>query len=182
MRSLLLLAVSGLGAAGIAPQVAAAQTNPPLQEMQAPPQGTLLPPSLRPTTSRPPAAATPAAVTQGAPELQGVPPPDMTPQLQWPNKWLPAGTVRLHALDKVNAQVGTLTVKVGQTATFESLTVTVRACAVRPPDQPADAAAYLEVTDSHPDSPGFAGWMLQNEPSVSMMQSPIYDIRVAGCS
>jgi hypothetical protein len=88
---------------------------------------------------------------------------------------------KLVALDKVNAQATELTIKVGQSATFESLTITVKACVTRPPDQPADAAVYLHVTDSHPDSPGFDGWMLEDEPSVSMLQHPIYDIRVAGC-
>jgi len=46
----------------------------------------------------------------------------------------------------------------------------------------SDAAAFLAVTDSHPDSPGFDGWMLQDEPSLSMMQHPIYDLRVTGCT
>jgi hypothetical protein len=115
-------------------------------------------------------------------DLQGVPPPDMTPQVPWPNKWQAGTTARLQALDKVNAQAGNLTVKVGETATFESLTITVKACLVRPPDQPADATAFLQVIDNHPDAPGFTGWMLANAPAVSMMQSPIYDIRVTGCS
>jgi hypothetical protein len=95
---------------------------------------------------------------------------------------VPAGVARLEALDKVNAQGTALTIKVGQSATFGSLTITVKGCVIRPPDQPADAAAYLHVTDSHPDSPGFDGWMLEDEPSVSMMQHPIYDLRVTGCS
>ncbi len=100
---------------------------------------------------------------------------------RWPNQWLSAGNARIQALDKVNAQATILTMKVGQPATFGSLTIMVKACLIRPPDQPADAAAYLDVTDSHPESPGFNGWMLVNEPSVSMMQNPIYDLRVAGC-
>lgn len=106
----------------------------------------------------------------------------MTPQVQWAAKWLPATTAKIQALDKVNAQAANLTVKVGQAATFESMTITVKACVVRPPDQPADAAAFLQVTDNHPDAPGFTGWMLSNEPAVSMMQSPIYDLRVTGCT
>jgi hypothetical protein len=99
-----------------------------------------------------------------------------------PNAWLPAATVKLQALDKVNAQTATLTIQVGGSATFGSLTITAKGCFVRPADQPPDAAAYLDVTDSHSDSPGFAGWMLKDEPSVSMMQDPIYDLRVAGCA
>jgi hypothetical protein len=53
---------------------------------------------------------------------------------------------------------------------------------MRAADQPPDAAAFLDVTDSHPDSPGFVGWMLENEPAASMMQHPIYDLRVIGCA
>ena len=89
---------------------------------------------------------------------------------------------KVRRLAKVNAQATELTVKVGQSATFGSLTIEVKACDIRPPDQPADATAYLHVTDSHPDSPGFDGWMLRDEPSVSMMQHPIYDLRVSGCT
>jgi len=172
---------------------AVAQNNPPLQEMQNPPvqpdQDSLLPPALR-RLWQPPATPAPAApannqadTSQGqAPAAPAPPPLDMTPQVPWPNKWQPASAAKVQALDKVNAQAVNLTVKVGQAITFESLTIDVKACLVRPPDQPADAAAYLQVTDGHPDAPGFTGWMLANEPAVSMMQSPIYDIRVVGCT
>ena len=51
---------------------------------------------------------------------------------------------------------------------------------VRPPDQPADAAA-LWMSPTATRSPGFDGWLLRDEPSVSMMQHPIYDLRVTGC-
>jgi hypothetical protein len=122
---------------------------------------------------------TPAAPPNG--QSDQPPPPVGPPQPQWSNQWVPGGSARLQALDKVSAQATMLTVKVGEPATFGSLTISVKACVIRPPDQPADAAAYLDVTDSHPDSPGFNGWMLANEPSVSMMQNPIYDLRVAGC-
>ncbi len=108
-----------------------------------------------------------------------VPPPTT---MDRPNGWIPAATVRLQALDKVNAQTAALTIKVGGVATFGSLTIAAKACAVRPNDQPADAAAYLTVTDSHPDSPGFDGWMLQQEPAISMLQHPVYDLRVTGCT
>jgi hypothetical protein len=149
------------------------QELPPLQKQWddngQPPVQTLLPPGRE---------LPPAVPAEPAPAPA---PPDMTP-LTRANTWLPAGAARLQALDKVNAQAAVLTVKVGQSATFGSLTITVKSCVVRPPDQPADAAAYLDVTDSHPDSPPFDGWLLSQEPSVSMMEHPIYDIRVAGCT
>ncbi len=201
------LALSGLAGSVLATLEAVAQTNPPLQEMQTPPassDASLLPPWLRnmapqsqssaPTAAppsasvvAPPAASTPgpSASAPSAPAAPGAPAPppvDMTPQVQWAAKWQPGTAAKIQALDKVNAQTTNLTVKVGQAATFESMTISVKACVVRPPDQPADAAAFLEVTDKHPDAPGFTGWMLANEPAVSMMQSPIYDLRITGCS
>jgi hypothetical protein len=148
---------------------------PPIQEQQLPPLQRQWQDSGQAPVQVPVPEANPAIGPAASP------PRDMTP-IERPNHWVPAGAVRLQALDKVNAQTSTLTVRVGQSATFGSLTITVRACVVRPPDQPADAAAYLDVTDSHPDSPPFNGWILAQEPSVSMMQHPIYDIRVAGCA
>jgi hypothetical protein len=121
-------------------------------------------------------------LSPGVPGQSPAPPATPPAAIERPNVWLPAGAVKLQALDKVNAQATTLTIKVGQSGTFGSLTIAVKACLVRPADQPPDATAYLDVTDSHPDSPGFDGWMLQAEPGLSMMQHPIYDLRVAGCA
>ena len=95
--------------------------------------------------------------------------------------WLPQASARLQVLDKVNAQTAVLTVKVGESAQVGSLTIQVQACDIRPPDQLQDATAFLTISDSHADAPGFRGWMLANDPSLSMLQHPIYDVRVVGC-
>ena len=100
-------------------------------------------------------------------------------QLTWVP--VPQGSAQLQVLDKVNAQNATLNVKIGQQGQYGSLTIQVQACDIHPPDQPQDAAAYLKITDGHADEPGFQGWMLANDPSVSMLQNPIYDVRVVGC-
>jgi len=88
----------------------------------------------------------------------------------------------LQVLDKVNAQTTALTVKVGQTGSYASLSIAVQACVVRPPDLPQDAAAFLTITDSHPDQPGFKGWILKSDPSLAMLEHPLYDVRVVGCT
>jgi hypothetical protein len=95
--------------------------------------------------------------------------------------WLPRGEAVLQALDKVNARSQTLDVRVGASAHFGSLTIAVRSCVVHPPDQPADAAAFVDVTDATAGAPAFHGWMFQSDPAVSMLQHPIYDLRVLGC-
>jgi hypothetical protein len=132
---------------------------------------------LTPAPLLPPIMAYPA---QQPPQTQTAPPgtpPAAVPQ----STWLPQTTAMLQVLDKLNAQNAVLTVKVGQSAQYGSLTIQVQACQIRPPDQPQDATAFLTITDSHADAPGFRGWLLANHPSVSMLQHPIYDVRVVGC-
>jgi hypothetical protein len=179
----------GLGLAGFSLVTAAWAQNAPIQATPLPPlqrqwqQEGSLPVPQAPFASNNPVQTVPGQAVPGT-ALQGqaqVPAAPLT-TAERPNIWVPARMVKLQALDKVNAQGNELTIKVGQSASFGSLTITVKSCMVRPPDQPADAAAYLDVTDSHSNSPGFAGWMLQDEPSVSMMQHPIYDLRVTGCT
>jgi hypothetical protein len=98
-----------------------------------------------------------------------------------PNIWLPRGSAELQMLDKVNAQTATMTVKLGQSVQYGSLTIMLKACDVRPPDQPADAAAFLVITDNHPEGSGFTGWMVRDDPSLSMLEHPLYDVRVVSC-
>ncbi|GAC1347579.1 MAG: DUF2155 domain-containing protein [Acetobacteraceae bacterium] len=95
--------------------------------------------------------------------------------------WLPKTSAELLLLDKIRAQPSTVEVKVGQRTTFGSLTIEVRSCVVRPADQPADAAAFLDVTDSRPSGAGFHGWLLANTPAVAQLEHPIYDLRLASC-
>jgi hypothetical protein len=146
-------------AAIIAPIAASAQFQAPITAAP------LLPPTAQYPAQPPPAQAVPGAPPAAAP----------------PSTWLPQATAMLQVLDKVNAENAVLTVKVGQSAQFGSLTIQVQACQIRPPDQPQDATAYLTITDSHKDAPGFRGWILANQPSASMLQHPIYDVRIVGC-
>ena len=81
----------------------------------------------------------------------------------------------------MNAKSSGLTLKVGQAADNASLSIALRSCVARPPDVPKDAAAYLDITDSRLGAPGFHGWILVNEPAVSMFQHPIYDVRLLAC-
>jgi hypothetical protein len=143
--------------------LAQAQTMPPITTTP------LMPPTVQPQFAPP---------NQGQPAPQA--PPAVGPQPPR-SSWVPQAVAQLQVLDKVNAQNAMLTVRVGQEAQFASLTILVQACDMHPPDQPPDSAAYLAITDNRGDSPGFRGWLLANEPSLSMLQSPIYDVRVVAC-
>ena len=94
---------------------------------------------------------------------------------------MPETTARLLVLDKIDSLSKDLTVKVGESAIYGALTISVQSCLVRPPNQPADATAFLVIDDSHKDEPGVRGWTLANEPWLSMLQNPVYDVWVVGC-
>ena len=111
------------------------------------------------------------------------PVPDMPPQGDGTaSVWLGRKTAELQVLDKVNARHGTLSVPVGQQARYGSLTIGVRNCVVRPSNRPAEAAAFLTVTDANNEGVAFEGWMIAGQPALSMLQHPVFDLRVLGCT
>ncbi len=116
------------------------------------------------------------AVPAGAAEE--VKPPDLSP----PDTWLPVQQGSVRVMNKIDSTVQTLTLKVGETAHYESLSLTLSGCFVRPQDLPADAAAHLTIVDQRPDTPRFDGWMLKKEPALNMLQHPVYDVQLAGCA
>ncbi|MEM8589505.1 MAG: DUF2155 domain-containing protein [Pseudomonadota bacterium] len=90
----------------------------------------------------------------------------------------------LSALDKITATVSPLAVGVGETATFGTLTITVRACQTTGADSNAQNAVFLEVIDEPPgDEAGdsFSGWMFSAARSISAMEHPVYDLWLVGC-
>ncbi len=98
--------------------------------------------------------------------------------------WRPQRVAELQALDKVTARVTTLRAALNQPERFGTLTITVRACFARPPDEVPDASAWMEITDSRAPANGaavFRGWMIANAPGVNMLQHPVYDIRILDC-
>jgi hypothetical protein len=125
-----------------------------------------------------PAATMPGAQAQ-APAAPAAPSP--SPPGPAPDAWIARPIVDLMALDKVSARATPLSGKVGETLHFGSLTVVARACVVRPPDAAADAASFLDITDARPGIAPFHAWMLLTEPSLSIYEHPVYDIRLAGC-
>lgn len=113
--------------------------------------------------------------------LAGTAQAQVAPPTSGPDAWLQRGTADLALLDKVRAQASRTQIRVGQNATFGTLTITVRHCVTRPADLPGDNAAFLEVADSRPNGATFRGWMLSGSPALSQLEHPLYDVRVMGC-
>ncbi len=118
-----------------------------------------------------PAAKAPTAQSPAG-QARAAPPPD---------PWQPRPVAEVQALDKITARATPLSIRIGQSATFGSLTIAVRACMVRAPDQAADTAMFLDIIDSHQGAPQFHGWMIVSAPGAAMLEHPVYDVRPSGC-
>lgn len=90
----------------------------------------------------------------------------------------------LQGLDKTTARVSTIEAPLDLPARFGTLQIVARACHKKPPTEPPESTAFLEIVDIRPDSPSipvFTGWMFASSPAVSAMQHPVYDVWVVDC-
>ncbi|MFN7190456.1 MAG: DUF2155 domain-containing protein [Rhodospirillales bacterium] len=96
-----------------------------------------------------------------------------------------AGTVGvLQTLDKVTGRVRVLEAPVGEPVEFGPLTITVRACRKRAPEEPPETAAFIEIVERKAgEAPVdlFKGWMFASSPAVSALEHPVYDVWVNDC-
>jgi hypothetical protein len=93
----------------------------------------------------------------------------------------------LQGLDKTTARISKFDAPVNQTVHFGTLVITVRACVKRPPEEPPQTAAFLEIDElkpghqSAPPTRIFSGWMFASSPALSALENPIYDVGVLDC-
>lgn len=91
----------------------------------------------------------------------------------------------LQGLDKITARISTINVAVGQTVSFGSLQITLKACDKHPPEETPESAAFLQVVEQKPgEAPvtRFSGWMFASSPALSAMEHPVYDLWVLDCT
>ena len=95
-----------------------------------------------------------------------------------------APVVVLQGLDKVTARVSTIEAPIDAPVRFGTLEITAHTCAKRPPEEPPEVTAFLEIVDVKPGQPRqrlFTGWMLASSPALSALEHPVYDVWVIDC-
>ena len=95
-----------------------------------------------------------------------------------------ADTAVLQGLDKITARISTFEAPIDKPVRFGSLKIIARTCKKRPPEEPPESAAFLEVVDVRPDSEPvtlFTGWMFASSPAISAIEHPVYDVWVIDC-
>ena len=99
--------------------------------------------------------------------------------------WAVAGDIAvLQGLDKITARISTFEAPLNEPVRFGSLQIIARACDKKPPEEPPESTAFLEIVDIRPDSPAvelFTGWMFASSPAISAVEHPVYDVWVVDC-
>jgi hypothetical protein len=135
-----------------------------LKTVPAPPPEAAPPPA---KTTAPPGQKAPPAATAAAPALS---------------------VAVLQGLDKTTARVSTVEAPIGNAVRFGTLVITARSCVKKPPEEPPDTAAFLEIDEARPQGEQatdvqhlFSGWMFAESPSLSTLEHPVYDVTVLDC-
>jgi len=94
----------------------------------------------------------------------------------------------LQGLDKTTARVSRFEAPIDRPVRFGTLVITARACVKRPPEEPPESAAFLEIDEVRPGDATsvesrrvFSGWMFASSPAVSALEDPIYDVNLLDC-
>ena len=90
----------------------------------------------------------------------------------------------LQGLDKVTARVSTIEAPVGQTVGFGTLEIIARTCDKRPPEEPPESAAFLDIWEvRHGEAAQslFRGCMFASSPALSALEHPVYDVWMLDC-
>lgn len=92
--------------------------------------------------------------------------------------------VVLRALDKITARITEIELPVGEEARFGTLVLSAKYCRTRPPIEPPETFAYLEIDDVKRDEQRervFEGWMVASSPALNPLEHSVYDVWVINC-
>jgi len=87
-------------------------------------------------------------------------------------------------LDKITGRTITFDVLVDETVQFGALRVTPRVCHTRPPTEPEQTTAFVEVDEitlANKLQRIFSGWMFAASPGLHAVEHPVYDVWLVDC-
>jgi hypothetical protein len=109
---------------------------------------------------------------------------DDTTVVDTPTEKIENGRAVFAGLDKITGRTIKFDAAVGETVQFGALQVTARACYTRPPTEPTNTDAFVEVDEVTLQGEIkriFTGWMFASSPGLNAVEHPIYDVWLTGC-
>jgi len=94
------------------------------------------------------------------------------------------GGAVFRGLDKTTARVTDLFVPLTAPIKFGSLEIATKVCNKRPPEEPPEKTAFLQITDAPPGEESaqvFSGWMFASSPALNALEHPVYDVWLIDC-
>ncbi|MDI2090881.1 DUF2155 domain-containing protein [Commensalibacter oyaizuii] len=95
--------------------------------------------------------------------------------------WLSQPKAVIRVLSKLESEATVLTIPVGGTETYKTLTISVKRCITRPTALSPDNAAFLQIVDSKLPTNPFAAWIFSAEPGDSVFEHPLYNVSMVKC-
>ena len=87
-------------------------------------------------------------------------------------------------LDKITGRIIKFDVLIDETVQFGALQVTPRVCHTRPPTEPEQTTAFVEVDEitlANKIQRLFTGWMFATSPGLHAIEHPVYDVWLVDC-
>jgi hypothetical protein len=171
---------------------------PPPQQAARPPQSNIQARPLAPppgaTSAPPPPPQQANAPQRPLPAPANPPPPqpaDTSPQSDdtvvtyTPTQKIENQRAIFSGLDKITGRIISFDAGIGETVQFGALQVTARACNTRPPTEPTNTDAFVEVDEVTLQGEIkriFTGWMFASSPGLHAVEHPIYDVWLTNCA
>lgn len=171
---------------------------PPPGAVAAPPVPPAPPPVAGPTAAPDqgiaPPSPSPTQRSRMIPQLAHPPPPqpaDTSPQpddtvvTETPTQKIENARAVFSGLDKITGRTISFDAAIGETVQFGALRVTARACYTRPPTEPTNTDAFVEVDEvtlKGEIKRIFTGWMFASSPGLHAVEHPIYDVWLTDCA
>src|SRR6516225_8619627 len=111
--------------------------------------------------------------------------PDDTVVTETPTQKIENARVVFAGLDKITGRTISFDAAIGETVQFGALQVTARACYTRPPTEPTNTDAFVEVDEVTLQGEIkriFTGWMYASSPGLHAVEHPIYDVWLTDCA
>ncbi|WP_081786495.1 DUF2155 domain-containing protein [Kordiimonas gwangyangensis] len=84
----------------------------------------------------------------------------------------------------MTARITEIELPVGEETQFGTLALSAKYCRTRPPIEPPETFAYLEIDDIKRHGTRervFEGWMVASSPGLNALEHPVYDVWVINC-